>query len=138
MRIWTLAALALALTACKAPTEAEASNSAPSPVSAFEQASAQYLIDTKAVQSDCAELLGADIVVALNKPTPSRKVCGKMTLGLDATRQLIDIAHGGNQVAPWESGAFTSGIFAIEDNVVMTVLLFPREEVIVLGEQPTK
>ncbi|MXV20291.1 hypothetical protein [Deinococcus xianganensis] len=101
---------------------------------AFARASDQYLIDTKAVKTDCAGLLGEQVYGVVQKMSsgPSGPVCGRMTLGADTTREMIDIAHGRNQASPWEDGSFTSGIFAIEDSVTMTVMLFPTQSALVL------
>ncbi|NTX99307.1 hypothetical protein [Deinococcus sp. JMULE3] len=102
---------------------------------AFARASDQYLIDTKAVKSDCAGLLGDQMYGAVQKVSSGAGglVCGRMTLGADTTREMIDIAHGRNQASPWEDGPFTSGIFAIEDNATMTAMIFPEQNALVLA-----
>lgn len=102
---------------------------------AFERATNQYLIDTKAVKKDCTTLFTRDYLKAINNDNKPI-VCGEMTLGLDATRQMLDIAHGHNQQSAWDGDqVMTSGIFGIDDGVVMPVLLLGEQNAIVmLGE----
>lgn len=115
----------LLLPACK-QKQSQGNNS----FTPFERASNQYLIDTKAVKTECSQLFSDAVLKAINSKNKPM-VCGKLTLEANLTRQMLDIAHGKNQAGAWEAGPFMSGIFAIDDNVLMPVMIFPQENAIV-------
>lgn len=116
-------------TTATAPTtgvQEEVSNASP-----FTSAADRYLIDAKAIKQDCATLLGQKIFNVFNKEGKSI-ICGKMSVDINTTRQLIDIAHGINQQSPWDGDEnMVSGIFGIADNYPMSVILLQPENAIV-------
>ncbi|UQN05510.1 hypothetical protein [Deinococcus sp. QL22] len=138
-----LFALALSLSGCKdkptaavQPTLPAVSAAATSTQDAFERASDQYLIDTNAVKTECSALFPADRL-AVYTENGERVTCGQLSDGLEGARRRMATAHGKSMAVPWESNrVFTSSIFDIEDDGLMSVYLFePEQAVLFQSEQ---